>query len=55
VEDDGVGLKLPPKAGVGLKLVDGLSKQIGGRLQHLKVESGTGTQICFPVAFGQMS
>jgi two-component sensor histidine kinase/putative methionine-R-sulfoxide reductase with GAF domain len=55
VEDDGVGLKLPPKAGVGLKLVDGLSKQIGGRVQHLKVESGTSTQICFPVVFGQMN
>jgi two-component sensor histidine kinase len=53
VDDDGAGLKLPPKPGVGLKLVDGLSKQIGGRVQHLKVESGTSTQICFPVALGQ--
>jgi two-component sensor histidine kinase len=52
VEDDGKGLELPPpKRGLGLRLVEGLARQLGGRIEHVKVDVGTRTVLCFPVAF----
>jgi two-component sensor histidine kinase len=51
VQDDGKGMKLPPKQGVGLKLVEGFAQQIGGRVEYVPVESGARTVLCFPVAF----
>jgi two-component sensor histidine kinase len=53
VEDDGVGIKLPPEPGVGLRLIDGLAKQLGGRIAFSKVERGSRAQLCFPVLFRQ--
>jgi two-component sensor histidine kinase len=50
VEDDGRGMELPPKPGLGLKLVEGLAQQIQGRVQYEKVETGSRTVLCFPVA-----
>jgi two-component sensor histidine kinase len=52
VEDDGIGIKLPPEPGVGLWLIEGLAKQLGGRIKYLEVEKGSRIQLCFPVAFG---
>src|SRR5437764_7681961 len=53
VDDDGTGMKLPPATGVGFKLIKGLAHQLGGRVEHLEVERGTRTRVCFPVAFGE--
>jgi two-component sensor histidine kinase len=53
VEDNGIGIKLPPKPGVGIRLVEALTKQLGGRIEYLEVEQGTRTQLCFPVVFGE--
>jgi two-component sensor histidine kinase len=50
VEDDGKGMELPPKAGLGLTLVEAFAQQIQGRVNFEKVESGCRTVLCFPVA-----
>jgi two-component sensor histidine kinase len=51
VEDDGKGMEVPPKRGLGLRLVEGFAQQLGGRVEHVKVEIGSRTVLCFPVAF----
>jgi two-component sensor histidine kinase len=49
VEDDGIGIKKPPERGLGLKLVEGFARQIGGQVHYLDVEKGSHTKVCFPV------
>jgi two-component sensor histidine kinase/putative methionine-R-sulfoxide reductase with GAF domain len=49
VEDDGKGLKLPPKKGLGLTLVEGFAQQIQGRIEYVPVETGCKIIFCFPV------
>jgi two-component sensor histidine kinase len=51
IEDDGRGMELPPKKGLGLMFVERFAHQIHGRLDFMKVDSGSRTVICFPVAF----
>ncbi len=50
VEDDGKGMELPPKKGRGLTLVEGFAAQIQGRVDYVKVDAGSRTVLCFPVA-----
>jgi two-component sensor histidine kinase len=50
VSDDGKGMEIPPKRGLGLTLVEGLSQQLQGRIDYVKVESGSKAVLCFPVA-----
>jgi len=50
VEDDGKGMPLPLKKGLGLSLVEALAQQIQGRVEFVKVDSGWRTVPCFPVA-----
>lgn len=50
VEDNGKGMPLPPKKGRGLTFVEGFAQQIQGRLEYAKVETGSRTTLCFPVA-----
>jgi two-component sensor histidine kinase/putative methionine-R-sulfoxide reductase with GAF domain len=50
VEDNGRGMTLPPRKGVGLNLVEAFAHQIQGRIEFMKVDSGTKTELCFPVA-----
>jgi len=50
VRDDGRGMELPPKKGLGLTLVEKLAQQIQGRIEYEKVETGTFAVLCFPVA-----
>lgn len=50
VEDDGKGLEVPPHKGVGLALVEGFAQQIQGRVDYVKVETGSRTVLYFPVA-----
>jgi two-component sensor histidine kinase len=49
VEDDGGGMDIPPKKGLGLTLVEGLAQQIQGRIEFVPVETGSRTILCFPV------
>jgi two-component sensor histidine kinase len=49
VQDDGRGMELPPKKGLGLTLVEGFAQQIQGRVEFVKVDSGTRAVLCFPV------
>ena len=49
VEDDGKGLELPPKKGLGLTLVEGFAQQIQGRIEYVPVETGCKIIFCFPV------
>jgi two-component sensor histidine kinase len=49
VEDDGKGMSLPPKKGLGLTLVEKFAQQIQGRVEYVKIESGTRAVLCFPV------
>jgi two-component sensor histidine kinase len=51
IEDDGKGMELPPKRGLGLRLVEGFAQQLGGRVEYVKVDTGSRTVLCFPVAF----
>jgi two-component sensor histidine kinase/putative methionine-R-sulfoxide reductase with GAF domain len=51
IEDDGKGMELPPKRGLGLRLVEGFAQQLGGRVDYVKVDTGSRTVLCFPVAF----
>jgi two-component sensor histidine kinase len=53
VADDGLGMKLPPQQGVGLRLINGLAHQLGGRIEYLPVERGSRVRLCFPVALGE--
>ena len=50
VEDDGKGMPLPPKKGLGLSLVEAFAQQIQGRVEFVKVDRGSRTVLCFPVA-----
>jgi two-component sensor histidine kinase len=50
VEDDGKGMPIPPRKGLGLSLVEGFAQQIQGRIDFVKVETGSRTVLCFPVA-----
>jgi two-component sensor histidine kinase len=50
VEDNGGGMDIPPKKGVGLTLVEAFAQQIQGRIEFVPVESGSRTVLCFPVA-----
>ncbi len=49
VQDDGQGMELPAKKGFGLTVVERLAQQLQGRIQYLKVTTGTRTVLCFPV------
>jgi two-component sensor histidine kinase len=51
VEDDGIGMTIPPRKGLGLSLVDGFAQQIQGRVSYEKVETGSRAILCFPAAF----
>jgi two-component sensor histidine kinase len=50
VHDDGKGMPLPPKKGMGLSLVEGFAKQIQGRVTFEKVDTGSRVVLCFPIA-----
>lgn len=50
VEDNGKGMDVPPKRGLGLTLIEGLAQQIQARIDYPKVETGCKTMISFPVA-----
>jgi two-component sensor histidine kinase len=50
VEDNGKGMDVPPKKGVGLALVEGFAQQIQGRIEYAKVDAGSKIILCFPVA-----
>lgn len=50
VEDNGKGMDVPPKKGMGLTLIEGLAQQIQGRIDYVAVETGTKAVFCFPVA-----
>jgi len=50
VEDNGRGLQLPPKKGLGLTLVEGFAQQIQGRVEYAKVDAGSKIVLCFPAA-----
>jgi two-component sensor histidine kinase len=50
VQDDGRGMDLPPKKGLGLSLVERLAQQIQGHVQYIKADPGTRVVMCFPVA-----
>jgi two-component sensor histidine kinase len=49
VEDDGKGIEIPPKRGLGLTLVERLAEQIQGSVTYLKTNRGSKTVFCFPV------
>jgi len=51
VADDGIGMKLPPQKGFGLTLIEGLARQLSGRIEYVEVERGSRVRLCFPVAF----
>jgi two-component sensor histidine kinase len=44
-------MKLPPKKGFGLTLIEGLARQLSGRIEYVEVDKGTRVRLCFPVAF----
>lgn len=50
VADNGSGMKASKSAGSGLKLVDGLARQLRGHVETLTAEPGTTTRISFPKA-----
>jgi two-component sensor histidine kinase len=49
VEDDGGGMDIPPKKGLGLTLIEGFAQQIQGHVEFVQVEAGSRTILCFPV------
>jgi two-component sensor histidine kinase/putative methionine-R-sulfoxide reductase with GAF domain len=55
VEDNGKGMKLPPKKGLGLSLVEGFAQQIQGRVEYVPVETGSKTTFCFPATIAPSS
>jgi two-component sensor histidine kinase len=50
VEDNGKGMDIPPKRGLGLTLIERLAQQIHGRVDYVKVNIGSKSMITFPVA-----
>jgi two-component sensor histidine kinase len=50
VEDDGRGMNKSVTAGLGSSLIQGLTAQLGGRLERPEASRGVQTTICFPVA-----
>jgi two-component sensor histidine kinase len=50
VEDDGEGIAIPPKKGVGLTLVESFAQQIQGRIEYVGTDGGTRIILRFPVA-----
>jgi two-component sensor histidine kinase len=50
VQDDGAGIALPLKKGLGLTLIEKLADQIQGRIEYAPIKIGTRTVLCFPVA-----
>jgi two-component sensor histidine kinase len=50
VQDDGKGMEVPPKKGLGLTLIEALAQQIQGRIEFHKVDTGSRTVLHFPVA-----
>jgi two-component sensor histidine kinase len=50
VEDDGRGMEVPPRKGVGLRLIEGFAQQIQGRIEYPQVEKGSKIVLCFPFA-----
>jgi two-component sensor histidine kinase/putative methionine-R-sulfoxide reductase with GAF domain len=50
VEDNGRGMPLPPRKGVGLNLVEAFAQQIQGRVEFVKMDAGAKSVLCFPVA-----
>jgi two-component sensor histidine kinase len=55
VMDDGKGMKIPPKRGLGLTLIENLARQIQGAVEYVEVDKGTKTVLCFPVALHHSS
>jgi two-component sensor histidine kinase len=55
VEDDGKGMKIPPKRGLGLTLIENLARQIQGTVEYVQVHRGAKTVLCFPVALHDSS
>ncbi len=49
IEDDGRGMPVPPSPGLGLTLVDGFARQLGGRVEFERLKSGTRTTLWFPI------
>ena len=49
VRDDGSGMGPPREGSSGTDLVKGLVQQIGGQLEQVRQEKGTGFQIRFPI------
>jgi two-component sensor histidine kinase len=49
VEDDGKGMDVPPKKGLGLTLIEGFAQQIQGRVEYIKLDKGSRAVLCFPV------
>ena len=50
IEDNGKGMNLPPKKGLGLTLVEGFAQQIQGHIEYAKADVGSKVILCFPVA-----
>lgn len=50
VEDNGKGMDLPPKKGLGLTLVEAFAEQIQGRVEYSKADVGSKITLSFPVA-----
>lgn len=46
---DGRGIKIPPKRGLGLTLMENLVRQIQGTVEYVQLDSGAKTVLCFPV------
>jgi two-component sensor histidine kinase len=49
VEDDGRGMDVPPKKGLGLTLIEGFAQQIQGSVEFIKLDKGSRAVLCFPV------
>jgi two-component sensor histidine kinase len=50
VEDNGKGMGPRREGGLGLTLVNALTQQLAGRIEHDQVERGTRTRVSFPLA-----
>ncbi len=55
VEDDGKGISIPPKRGLGLTLIENLARQIQATVEYVPVDRGAKTVLCFPVALHDAS
>ncbi|HVY59807.1 MAG TPA: histidine kinase dimerization/phosphoacceptor domain -containing protein [Xanthobacteraceae bacterium] len=51
IEDDGKGMPSAPTPGLGLKLVEGFARQLGGRVEYERLEKGFRTFLRFPAVF----